>query len=62
MHDPLTVSTALGYDFTSLADTKVSMADQRFVEDTTHGSPIRYSLPESKATEFMKFLYATLKE
>lgn len=59
MHDPLTVATALGYDFVTLKTAKVSMKDSKFVLDE-NGHVVKYSTPSSKAKEFMDFLEETL--
>lgn len=59
MHDPLTVATALGYDFVTLETTKVSIKDNKFIFDE-NGHTIKYSAPDSKAQEFMEFLEQTL--
>lgn len=55
MHDPLTVATALGYDFVTLETAKVSIKGSKFVSDE-NGHTIKYSAPGSKAQEFMDFL------
>ncbi len=59
MHDPLTVATALGYDFVGLHQTKVSIKNNKFVLDE-NGHEIKYSAKHSKAQEFMDFLEETL--
>ncbi len=59
MHDPLTVATALGYDFVTLETAKVVIKDNKFVLDE-NGHTIKYSTPISKAHEFMQFLEDTL--
>jgi inosine-uridine nucleoside N-ribohydrolase len=59
MHDPLTVATALGYDFVTIETAKVSIKDSKFVLDE-NGHTIKYSAPDSKAQEFMDFLEKTL--
>ncbi len=56
MHDPLTVVTALGYDFVELETAKISMKNNKFVIDNENGHTVKYSLPSSKAQEFMIFL------
>lgn len=55
MHDPLTVSVALGYDFVTLDRATISLQAGKFVHDT-QGHPIRYSLPSSQSKNFMDFM------
>ena len=59
MHDPLTVATALGYDFVTLQTAKVSIENGKFFFDE-NGHTVKYSMPSSKAQEFMDFLEETL--
>lgn len=55
MHDPLTVATALGYDFVTLKEVMVSIQNSKLILDQK-GHTIQYSLPDSKAEDFMNFL------
>lgn len=59
MHDPLTVAAALGMQYVILNESKVIFQDNRFKLDGS-GYSIKWSDPESKATEFMDFLEKTL--
>jgi inosine-uridine nucleoside N-ribohydrolase len=60
MHDPLTVVTALGYEYATFAESKVVVTDQGKMVVTDQGFPIKYSLPTSQAADFMDFLDKTL--
>ncbi len=60
MHDPLTVSAALGMEYVQLHEAKVVLKEGRFIRDEKDGVMIKYSDPASQAAEFMEFLEETL--
>lgn len=59
MHDPLTVAVALGYDFVTLKEAKISLKEGKFIHDEA-GFKIKYSLPSSRSADFMEFLEGKL--
>lgn len=60
MHDPLTVATALGYDFASFGTAKVSLSKSNKIIHDPNGTEIKYSLPNPRGREFMGFLKEAL--
>jgi inosine-uridine nucleoside N-ribohydrolase len=56
MHDPLTVSCALGYDFVQFNSSKVSLSEEGKLVLNDNGSLISWSDPNSGAQSFMDLI------
>jgi inosine-uridine nucleoside N-ribohydrolase len=61
MHDPLTVSAALGHNFVDFYEAKIKMNNNGMMTVSDEGSKIYLSRPESRAKEFMQHLGEIIK-
>lgn len=56
MHDPLTLSAAMGKDYVSFTSGGVVMDEKGHLHSDDEGQPIKYSAMECKDAPFMQFL------